>query len=179
VPSLLPVLDKYQIVSARTNYEKFYPGQPLCWKSAAFAHEVNEIYQNAEEKASHCPSMEISDVSSEESFDTSAPPSPAPAKREIISFGDSMEERTAVRIVADQLDSTPKSVMFVPSPTPMQIIGQLHMVTNHMKFVAEHSCSLDLEISSEQADRSAENYLKRSKLERYLSNDEVGAATRR
>jgi len=165
VPALLPIIGKYRIVSARTNYEKFYPGQPLCWKAAAFAHEVNELFQE------DCPNLEISDVSSEESFDMSdeTPATKRPkGEREIISFGDSMEERTAVRIVADQLNATPKSVMFVPSPTPTQIVGQLQMLTNHMKFVCENKASLDLEISPEQAERSAESYMKRNKLDRSL-----------
>lgn len=162
VPTLLPVLEKCKIVSARSNYEKFYPGQPLCWKAAAFAHEANEIFQTLDNtrcgKAERCPSLELSDVSSEDSFDSS---SKCSERREIISFGDSMEERTAVRIVSDQLDSVPKSVMFVPSPTPLQIIGQLYMITNHMHYICEHSTSLDLEISLEQADKFSESYIRR------------------
>ena len=171
VPALLPVIEKYRIVSARTGYEKFYPGQPLCWKAAAFAHEVNELFQD------YCPNLEISDVSSEESFDmSSTTTTPTTTKRsagerEIISFGDSMEERTAVRIVADQLNATPKSVMFVPSPTPTQIIGQLQMLRNQMKFVCEHGSSLDLEISPEQAERSAESYMRRNKVDRNVCED--------
>lgn len=166
VPALLPAIAKYRVVSARTSYETFYPGQPLCWKAAAFAHEVNELFQE------DYPNLEISDVSSEESFDMTdddAPPiKQSEREREIISFGDSMEERTAVRIVADQLSATPKSVMFVPSPTPAQIVGQLLMVTSHMKFVCENKDSLDLEISPEQADRSYEAYMRRHKSERRL-----------
>ena len=160
-------MSKYRIVSARTNYERFYPGQPLCWKAAAFAHEVNEIFEssqsNGEGTDSPCPSLELSDVSSQDSFELSGTTS-AKGKREIISFGDSMEERTAVRIVADQLGALPKSVMFVPSPTPMQLIGQLHMLSNHMKFVCENHDSLDLEISADQAQQCAEKYLKRNKI---------------
>lgn len=159
------MLEKYKIVSARTNYEKFYPGQPLCWKAAAFAHEANEMFQtinsatdSTDGKASRCPSLELSDVSSEDSFD-STPAKGSP--REIISFGDSMEERTAVRIVADQLVATPKSVMFVASPTSLQIIGQLHMLTSHMKSICEHESCLDVEISTEQAQRCADAYVKR------------------
>lgn len=75
-----------------------------------------------------------------------------------------MEERTAVRIVAEQLSATPKSVMFIQSPTPQQIIGQLTMLTSHMKFVSESETNLDLEISPEQAERCAAAYLKRHKL---------------
>jgi hypothetical protein len=162
VPTLLPVLEKYKIVSARSNYEKFYPGQPLCWKAAAFAHEANEIFQTFDsrrrQKAERCPSLELSDVSSEDSFDTS---SKSNDKREIISFGDSMEERTAVRIVSDQLDSIPKSVMFISSPSPLQIIGQLYMISNHMHYICEHSTSLDLEISEEQAQKFSDSYIRR------------------
>jgi hypothetical protein len=162
VPNLLPVLEKYKIVSARSNYEKFYPGQPLCWKAAAFAHEANEIFQTFDSmrcgKAERCPSLELSDVSSEDSFDSAAKTS---SRREIVSFGDSMEERTAVRIVSDQLDSLPKSVMFVPSPTPLQILGQLHMLTSHMHYICEHATGLDLEITQEQAQKCSEAYMKR------------------
>jgi len=80
-------------------------------------------------------------------------------RREIISFGDSMEERTAVKIVSDQLSALPKSVMFISNPTPSQIIGQLTMLTHHMKFVCEHSQDLDLEITHKQADKCAQHYL--------------------
>mmetsp|Transcript_29759 Transcript_29759/g.68697 ORF Transcript_29759/g.68697 Transcript_29759/m.68697 type:complete len:138 (+) Transcript_29759:315-728(+) len=83
--------------------------------------------------------------------------------REIISFGDSMEERTAVRIVSGQLSAVPKSVMFISSPSPLQLIGQLNMLTHHMGFVCEHRSSLDLEISPLQAQRCAESHMERSK----------------
>ena len=176
-PKLMPVIDRYRIVSARTRYERFYPSQPLCWKAAAFAHEVNELYENGSE----APSLDSTDVSSDSGSEASTPPStrgpsltttaasssfPAPsasssASREVISFGDSMEERTAVRIVSEQLSATPKSVMFINTPTPTQIIGQLNMLTNHMMFVCCHETSLDLEISPEQAERCAANYLRK------------------
>lgn len=80
-------------------------------------------------------------------------------RREIISFGDSMEERTAVKIVSDQLSAQPKSVMFISNPTPTQIIGQLTMLTHHMNFVCEHGQDLDLEITHKQADKCAQYYL--------------------
>lgn len=153
VPNLLPVIERYRIVSARTRYERFYPNSPLCWKAAAFAHEANEIYEN--DMNASIESMEGSDVSS----DCSLASTVDSRKREIISFGDSMEERTAVRIVSGQLSAVPKSVMFISSPSPLQLIGQLNMVTSHMKFVCEHESSLDLEISPHQAQRCAEKYM--------------------
>lgn len=173
VPRLLHFVNTYRIVSARTEYEKFYPGQPLCWKAAAFAHEVNEFYENlsstehSDDLNTSCESLESTDVSSEESF---AAPSKS-AAREVISFGDSMEERTAVRIVADQLSATPKSVMFVPAPTPLQILGQLQMLTQHMAFVCSHATSLDLEMNADQAQRHAESFLKKNKHDHRLTTD--------
>ncbi|KAL7575955.1 hypothetical protein ACA910_000749 [Epithemia clementina (nom. ined.)] len=167
-PKLLPVMANYKIVSARTRYERFYPGQPLCWKAAAFAHEVNELYEKKMKKSFPLSksnrSLESTDVSSSEddsSSTTSSSSAETVLRKEIISFGDSMEERTAVRIVAEQLSSVPKSVMFVQSPTPTQIIGQLEMIANHMKYICSQKNNIDLEITVAQANRSAEHYLKR------------------
>lgn len=223
-PNLLPILPQYRVVSARTRYERFYPGQPLCWKAAAFAHEVNEIYaddvtvvtglataegeENMQENSqcvvkggdgeedpdlvdTSCESMDS--MITEDSFEDSASPtgtssassrrgpfcgmmkkkkrqsatpssSPTTStRREIISFGDSMEERTAVKIVSGQLESMSKSVMFLTSPTPLQLIGQLTMLTGHMKFVCQHESTLDLEISPQQAQKCAESVLQRNK----------------
>mmetsp|Transcript_8329 Transcript_8329/g.10922 ORF Transcript_8329/g.10922 Transcript_8329/m.10922 type:complete len:290 (-) Transcript_8329:221-1090(-) len=165
-PKLLPVIQKYKIISARTRYERFYPGQPLCWKAAAFAHEVNELYEKKLSKGhsftDSLHSLESTDVSSASDDDTSessASSTESLTRKEIISFGDSMEERTAVRIVGQQLAAVPKSVMFIQAPTPKQIIGQLEMLVGHMKFVCIQKNNLDLEISVQQADKSAEHYL--------------------
>lgn len=199
-PKLLPVVAKYRIVSARTRYEKFYPGQPLCWKAAAFAHEVNEIYEqlannnssssnNNNDSSSACGSLEGTDVSStassvgsmllddEEDVDVSTVASPSTVMvngesfhlqqqqkhqiaREIISFGDSNEERTAVKIVSRQLEARSKSVKFLPAPTLLQIIGQMYMLTNHMQFVVDSEKPLDMHITQQQADQCAETYLR-------------------
>lgn len=156
------MVEKYRVVSARTGYERFYPGQPLCWKAAAFAHEVNEIFEKNLDSYDFTRdrSLESTDVSSasDDSYQ-----SVSIDRREILSFGDSMEERTAVKIVAEQLTATPKSVMFVQSPTPTQIIGQLEIVTGHMKFLCTNEQQLDLEISRNQADRSADSFMRRTR----------------
>jgi hypothetical protein len=97
-----------------------------------------------------------------------------PTQREIVSFGDGVEERTAVRIVAEQLSAVPKSVMFLHSPTPVQIIGQLLMLTDHMKYVCRHETSLDLEISSDQAEGCAHRYFKRHNI--HFDNEYMGSS---
>lgn len=159
LPQLWPCISQYRIVSARTTYERFYPSQPLCWKAAAFAHEINESFGAYEE----CRSMESTDISSGDDSSGDEESSSIPAQREIVSFGDGVEERTAVRIVADQLSATPKSVMFVSLPTPAQIVGQLHLVMHHMRYVCASNTNLDLEISGEQAERCAEAHFSKAK----------------
>lgn len=199
-PSLLPVISKYPVISARTRYEKFYPCQPLCWKAAAFAHEVNEIYSSiknntnknkplfsitvAGDDATSCASMEETEVSSTSSLsDTSMGEDDQTMEnataandmgnkkqqRQIISFGDSNEERLAVSIVSGQLDAVPKSIKFMPSPSLLQIIGQLHLLTKHMQFVCESTKSLDMHITEEQADQYAKTFLQEKRI--YYDNN--------
>lgn len=189
VPRLLPCLERFRIVSARTRYERFYPNQPLCWKAAAFAHEVNEIYSanmmenklplvdpgeddiaslvstEGDSNASTSLSSLTDDFASvipyknRQQHFTGRTRVPVESKREVVSFGDSMEERTAVQIVASQLKATSKSVMFINSPTPIQIIGQLSVLTENMENVCNHEKTLDLEISPRQAIQAAEELL--------------------
>jgi len=179
VPNLLPVLANYRIVSARTRYEHFYPGQPLCWKAAAFAHEVNERFgtekrndevgnrSNDSEQSigSSFESLVSTDISSDgtphNGLESKTEKSDPEQIREVVSFGDSMEERTAVQIVSEQLSAIPKSVMFLTSPTPTQLLGQLAMLTSQMKYVCNHTDSLDLEMSPHQALKCAEAFLGR------------------
>jgi hypothetical protein len=177
LPQLLPVMEKFRVVSARTGYERFYPGQPLCWKAAAFAHEVNEAFDSFTADDDNSTSLDSTDVSSDDSSTEASPSSgcsrpvstsPVPvltSRRQIISFGDSTEERTAVRIVSEQLGATPKSVMFVQTPTPSQIVGQLVMLTEYMQYVCEHGTSLDLEINAKQAEQCASLHLDKEKLQ--------------
>ena len=193
----MPVIPKYRIISARTSYEHFYPGQPLCWKAAAFAHEVNEYFAaniNALERTSKSlsrvveksdtlingPSFETLISTDESSADSHVSirqekkrspfsrrskkaVTPHQPGKEIISFGDSMEERTAVKIVSSQLEALPKSVMFITSPSPEQLIGELIMLTGHMKYICNSLKSLDLEISPQQAEKCAASNLGESK----------------
>lgn len=218
IPNLLPHLDKYRIVSARTEYESFYPGAPLCWKAAAFAHEVNETFFQLEEMRENANRMHTNDWMDVDamnmqmsptasprnvsSFSSSSPRSPsafealnstddssddsrderksrfvkgqrkrsssnAPSSnREVISFGDSMEERTAVKIVSKQLEAVPKSVLFISSPNLEQLIGQLTMLEMHMKYICTHASAMDLEISPQQAEKSALNYLRARQAQR-------------
>lgn len=125
MPRLVPVLEGTRVVSARSTYEKFYPNAPLCWKAAAFAHEANQIF------GAH-----------------SGP-------REIISFGDSNEERTAVRIAAGQLGAVPKSVKFVDLPSPEQLVRQVETVTSWLSWVQANEGEMDLMLKTKFLDQAA------------------------
>lgn len=117
MPRLLPLLESMRVVSARSTYEKYYPAAPLCWKAAAFAHEANQLF--GEDRADGLP-------------------------REIISFGDSNEERTAVKIASQQLNAVSKSVKFVEMPTPEQLCKQVETITLWLDWVTGHPTELDL-----------------------------------
>lgn len=132
MPRLMPVLAGIRVVSARSTYERFYPGAPLCWKAAAFAHEANQAFGD-------------DDVSS-------SPRGQAPRRREIISFGDSNEERTAVKIAAGQLGAVAKSVKFVDLPTPEQLVKQVDTVCGWLAWVCRHDQELDLMLKASLGD---------------------------
>lgn len=111
MPGLMDVLAKsVRVVSARSSFERFFPGDPLCWKAAAFAHELHQLQKTVG----------------------------VPLKN-VMSFGDSMEERTAVKIAAGQLRSRAKSVKFLDAPNPRQLHQQIEVVTNCLEWIWRHN----------------------------------------
>lgn len=121
-PSLMETLSKHvRVVSARSAFERFFPGDPLCWKAAAFAHELHQ-----QQKAA------------------------GTALKNVLSFGDSMEERTAVKIAAGQLRSRAKSVKFLDAPSPRQLHQQLEVVANCLEWIWRHNGDLDVVLTLEQ-----------------------------
>mmetsp|Transcript_44804 Transcript_44804/g.87789 ORF Transcript_44804/g.87789 Transcript_44804/m.87789 type:complete len:279 (+) Transcript_44804:67-903(+) len=157
VPKLLPVLKGIKIISARSRYEEFFPKKSLCWKAAAFAHEVNEIFNITKESSFSNNSTLITEVSSPNCSTSST--SSKRRRREIISFGDSMDERTAVKIVASKLDALSKSVKFIQHPSPVQIIGQLSIVNSQLNYICGNEKDIDVEISKPHAQKTAESIL--------------------
>mmetsp|Transcript_12941 Transcript_12941/g.15462 ORF Transcript_12941/g.15462 Transcript_12941/m.15462 type:complete len:275 (+) Transcript_12941:98-922(+) len=133
MPRLIPILNQTRIVSARSTYERFYPGAPLCWKAAAFAHEANVAFSQIDSESDQNSSTSLHS-DSKSSF----------VGRQIISFGDSNEERTAVKIAAGQLDAIAKSIKFVDLPTPDQLCQQIETVTGWLQWVIGHTSELDL-----------------------------------
>lgn len=128
MPRVLPALANVKIVSARTTYESAYPGAPICWKAAAFAHEVREIFHDNRQSL-----------------------------KNIVSLGDSVEERTAVKIVAGQISSRSKSIKFVDCPNPQQLCRQVEMVTHCFEQICKNATDLDLMLTTEPLEGQMED----------------------
>ena len=98
-----------KIVSARANFEAIFPRDTICWKAAAFAHELHYIQR-------------INNV----------------VLKNILSFGDSLDEQTAVKINALQLGSKSKSVKFLDNPSYSQLFRQLEVMVEYIPWISDN-----------------------------------------
>mmetsp|Transcript_38603 Transcript_38603/g.89692 ORF Transcript_38603/g.89692 Transcript_38603/m.89692 type:complete len:174 (-) Transcript_38603:86-607(-) len=83
-------------------------------------------------------------------------------KKEIISFGDSMDEYKATLIVGKQLSAVTKSVKFIQSPTPVELVGQLAVLSKFLRAVCLPHQKKDFKMSSGLALEAAKQYLHES-----------------
>ena len=121
MPRVAPLLAQICVVSARSTYEPMYPDNPLQWKVAAFEQLVGQTQP-----------MNI--VDTEENL-----------MRSVISFGDSVHERDAVRKVTANLGSTfTKSVKFVERPNLEQLRREVDLVRNCLDYICGVRDHLDL-----------------------------------
>jgi len=122
MPRVAPLLAQICVFSARSTFEPMYGSDPLQWKVAAFkqlighTHPVNIIGDNEEQ-----------------------------LQRSVISFGDSVHERDAVRSVCENLGSTfTKSVKFVERPNLEQLRREVDLVRNCLDYICGCRSDLDL-----------------------------------
>jgi len=146
LPRLLPLLQQLKVVSARSSYEHFFPSVPLCWKAAAFAHEANELWERDDAAMPAAPATVPEGNGKSPTALPIPPAAPAVVKRQrvILSLGDSNEERTAVKIAAEQLGAISKSVKFVQHSPPVELSRQLDTVTSSMQWMLADTKPLDL-----------------------------------
>lgn len=115
LPSVVPILDKLRVLSARSTFESLFPDSPMKWKFHAFQESLNQEYAD-----SHCI-------------------------RNVLSFGDSHAEREAIRLVTRGLPNTrTKSIKFAERPTIEQLQRQLELVSNCFQYITSHEDDLDL-----------------------------------
>lgn len=118
LPGVVPLLDKVEVLSARSTYESMFPDSPLKWKFYAFQQKLANVF--AEMKTD----------------------------KNIVSFGDSHVEREAVRAVTRGLpNTTTKSVKFAERPSLEQLRRQIELVTNCFQYIHNHEGDLDLQLT--------------------------------
>jgi hypothetical protein len=118
LPGVVPLLDKVEVLSARSTYEGMFPDSPLKWKFYAFQQKLANVF---------------SEVKSD---------------KNIVSFGDSHVEREAVRAVTRGLpNTTTKSVKFAERPSLEQLRRQIELVTNCFQYIHNHEGDLDLQLT--------------------------------
>jgi len=122
MPRVAPLLASICVFSARSTYEPMYGNDPLQWKIAAFKQLIG-----------HTQPMNI--VSDSE----------ADLQRSVISFGDSVHERDAVRkVTADIGTCFTKSVKFVERPNLEQLRREVDLVRNCLDYICGCRSDLDL-----------------------------------
>lgn len=121
MPRVAPLLAQICVFSARSTFEPMYGDNPLQWKVAAFKQLVGQTQP-----------MNIVDTAEN-------------LMRSVISFGDSVHERDAVRKVTADLDSTfTKSVKFVERPNLEQLRREVDLVRNCLDYICGCRSDLDL-----------------------------------
>jgi hypothetical protein len=117
MPSLFPILKDIQKVSARALYEQHGVVSPFEWKFLAFSSEINSYY---------------------ETF-------PSDRQKNVISFGDSPQEREALIRVTEQLATcNTKSVKLLERPDIDQLLKQHELINGCFKQIVTTECSFDL-----------------------------------
>lgn len=115
LPSVVPILEKLHIFSARSTFEPQFPDSPVKWKYHAFLESLSQEFAD-----SHC-------------------------MKNVLSFGDSNTEREAIRLVTKDLPNTrTKSIKFAERPTIEQLQRQLELVSNCLQYISNHEDDLDL-----------------------------------
>ena len=151
LPRIVPLLARVRVVSAR-HYEALYPGRSVCWKAAAFTHVAKAFFAASDDEL-------MADAPDGAAPPQGAPPEGAPQPqqatarpphipREIISIGDSNDERLAVRAAAAPLSATPKAIKLVDAPSLHTIACQLHTVTICLPFIAHSDHAIDVDVSA-------------------------------
>jgi len=135
MPSVLPLLSRVNVLSARSTFEPAYPEAPLKWKYYAFHERLRSVFGEG-----------CMDARAAEADIASLPA--ADMKRNIVSFGDSHVEREAIRAVTRGVPGWRcKSVKFAERPTVEQLRRQLELVSNCFHYIATHPADLDLQLT--------------------------------
>jgi len=136
MPSVIPLLSRVTVLSARSTFEPAYPEAPLKWKYYAFHDRLRASFGDS------CMDSRAAEA------EIALQHSLHEMKRNIVSFGDSHVEREAIRAVTrGVMGWRCKSVKFAERPTVEQLRRQLELVTNCFHYIATHPNDLDLQLT--------------------------------
>jgi len=135
MPSVLPLLSRVTVLSARSTYEPAHPEAPLKWKYYAFHERLRSVFGES------CMDARVPEGSAAAAI-------VADMSRNIVSFGDSHVEREAIRAVTRGVPGwRTKSVKFAERPTLEQLRRQLELVSSCFSFVLQSPQDLDLQLT--------------------------------
>jgi hypothetical protein len=118
MPSVVPLLHRMTVISARSTYESQFPDCPLKWKFFCMQDRLQHAFEHAH------------------------------TEKHVISFGDSHVEREAVRAVTRGFPNTrTKSVKFAERPSLEQLRRQLELVASCFAYIHSHAGDLDLQLT--------------------------------
>lgn len=119
MPKLISFLEDHSIkvVSARTLYEADFPDSPSCWKTAAFAAEVDESFPDIQ----HLNVLVLGDSLS--------------------------EREAAHNLASRMPTSCVKSVKLVERPNVMQLQRQIALLHSSFRQLREHYGSFDINLT--------------------------------
>lgn len=118
LPTVVPLLKRVTVLSARSTYERLFPASPLQWKFYAFQQHL------AQTLAQTC------------------------VAKNVLSFGDSHVERQAVRAVTrGAVNTRTKSVKFAERPSLDQLRREIELVHNCFQYILTHAGDLDLQLT--------------------------------
>jgi len=146
MPSILPLLEVIDIVSARQEYEAEWPGNPTAWKREAFKDLVCPDSRPSSQVLSAGLDF-VEDITSVPSTGSNASNASSPVN--LVVLGDSTAEiqagKSAVQSLNDS-ESIVKTVKFKETPTVADLLGQLQTVTRDLRNLAAEQKSISKQL---------------------------------
>lgn len=123
LPEVAPLLEGVKVLSARALFEPAWPQSPIQWKRLAFHREVSTFFQGPSKTAA------------------------ADIRKNVVSVGDSLQERTALLEATDGRHCWAKSLKLLERPSVEQLVKQHDLFSACVRAFTDYEGSLDLCLS--------------------------------
>jgi hypothetical protein len=142
LPGLLPTLRYMKVVSARAQYETYFPGDPFAWKRQAFLDILRARTAARETAANRFLFGQSRAGYPNEKFDTN-----------LVVIGDSLAEMEAAEEMSTSVlsaSSVVKTVKFKERPLATELLGQIRKMAQELAGIVEgaHSANKGLMVRS-------------------------------